>query len=262
LQPLTETVAIATSDALVSAALTGVIAPATALINAAVGLISFFRQDVAYHGAQTPVDTLAFEIALGSQLKEMNAKEVIIPDLRVALNTSTNADSLSFRLAKVQTAKSDAWGLIGPMITELVQLEADLEKAGRDMNQTEFDRLSTLVSDLRRDMQPISEPLARSDQRFSDLQNQWNRRDESTGLAELARILRAECILELKPTYLHAKVISSGGHHRISRSLFRTLFVGDGLSFAGGATARWALLGESGSLTKGGILVRRATGSF
>ena len=262
LQPITDPVPIASADALVGAALTGVIAPATALITAAVGLISLFREDVEYHGAKALVDTLAFEIALASQLIENEARAVIIPDLKVDLNTSTGADSLSFRLAKVQAAKGEAWAVIGPMISELVQLEAELEKAGRENNQPEFDRISEVVSDLRRDMQPISDPLSRSDQRLSDLQNQWNRRDETSGLAELARLLRAECIFELKPTYLHAKVISSGGHHRISRSLLRTLFVGDGLSFAGGAIARWAFLGESGSVTKGGILVRRATGSF
>jgi hypothetical protein len=217
---------------------------------------------VEYHGAKTVVDALAFEIALASHLMEVKAGEVIIPDLRVDPIVETGEGSLSFRLARVQKAKSEAWALLGPMITELVELEAELEKAARAVNQAEFDRFSGLVSDLRRDMQPVSDPLARCDQRLSDIQNQWSRQGEFDGLEELARLLRAERILKVKGKYLHAKVVSSGGHHRIRRSLWRTLFVGDGLSFAGGATARWALLGEAGSVIKGGILTRRATGSF
>lgn len=261
-QPVAERRVADVSEEAFSAALIGAIAPATALVNAALGLVSFFREDVEYRGSKTVVDTLAFEITLASQLMEGGAKEVIVPDLRVDSSPSTNGNSLSNRLGRVQTAKTEAWALLAPMISELVQLEAELEKAGRDMNQPEFDRISALVSDLRRDMQPISEPLARADQRLSDIQNQWNCRDGSTGLAELARLLRAESIVLTKPTYLHAKVVSSGGHYRISRSLLRSIFVGDGLSFAGGATVRWALLEESGSVVKGGILVERSTGSF
>ena len=78
--------------------------------------------------------------------------------------------------------------------------------------------------------------------------------EETTGLNQLARLLRAEVIQKKQPIYLHAKVVSSGGHHRISRSLFRTLFVGDGLSFAGGAIVRWGLLTGTGELLLGGIL--------
>jgi hypothetical protein len=256
--PGVEHVTIA-SEAFISAAVTSAIAPATALVNAALGLVGFFREDVEYHGAKTTVDSLAFEIALASHLKEAKAKEVIIPDLKITSAVLARENSLSFRLAKAQSAKSRAWSVIAPMITELVRLEAELERVAREGDQAEFDRISALVSDLRRDMQPVSEPLARCDQQLADLQRQWSKLDESSGVSELARLLRAETILADGPMYLHAKVVSSGGHHRISRSLFRTIFVGDGLSFAGGATARWALLESSGVVIKGGILVRRAT---
>jgi hypothetical protein len=41
------------------------------------------------------------------------------------------------------------------------------------------------------------------------------------------------------------------------------LFLGDGLSFAGGATVRWALLDAEGAVVKGGIMVeRRRTSSL
>jgi hypothetical protein len=73
----------------------------------------------------------------------------------------------------------------------------------------------------------------------------------------LARLLRAEAIKTEEPIYLHAVVVSSGGHHRIARSLWRTMFYGDGLTFVGGATVRWSLLAADGSIEKGGIRVER-----
>ena len=253
--------AIPTSGSIISAITAAIvpgIAPATALVNATLGLVSFFREDVEYHGIKTTIDPLAFEITLASQLKRAGAKEVIIPDLRVDSTVLISENSLNARLAKAQLAKTAAWAVVAPLITELVQLEAELEEVAREGNQSEFDRLSISISALRRNMQPISEPLSRCDQQLASLQEQWNKRDESNGTSALARMLRAETILAAGSTYLHAKVVSSGGHHRISRSLLRSIFVGDGLSFAGGATARWALLGKTGDVIEGGVIIKRA----
>jgi hypothetical protein len=72
----------------------------------------------------------------------------------------------------------------------------------------------------------------------------------------LARLLRAEAIRVRQPAFLNAAVVASGGHNRIIRNLFRMLFLGDGLSFAGGATVRWALLGSDGIL-----IARRSSSS-
>jgi hypothetical protein len=197
---------------------------------------------------------------LASHLKP-KAKKVIIPDLVVDSTVLESENSLSRRLEKAQNAKSAAWKVISPMITELARLEAELEKVAREGKQSEFDRISAAISNLRRNMQPISEPLSRCDQRLAAIQEEWNKRDESTGTSGLARMLRAENIQAANPKYLHAKVVSSGGHHRISRSLLRSIFVGDGLSFSGGITVRWALLDEDGNFTSGGIIVKRATDS-
>jgi len=247
---------------LIAEAVTAAIAPATSLVTAALGLLSFFREDVEYHGAKTTVDSLAFEIALAAKLKSKGAKEVIVPDLMVISTTKIGTNSLSMRLAKAQKAKSDAWAAVGPMISELVRLEAELDEAARRKDQERFERLSALVSDLRRDMHPVSDPLSRADQRLASLLSDLNKTDESSEVTLLARLLRAEVILDFQPKYVHAKVVSSGGHHRISRSLLRTIFVGDGLSFSGGAVVRWALLEAEGSVKNGGILVDRIVSSF
>jgi hypothetical protein len=248
-------------ESLVANFLSTAIAPATSVISATLGLLSFFREDVEYHGAKTTMETLAFEIALAAKLKSAGAGNVIVPDLMVISTARIDGNSISVLLAHAQKAKAQAWEAAGPMISELLRIEGELDQAAREKNQSRFDELSLQVSDLRRDMQPISEPLSRSDQRLADLQNQWNKVDEASGLTLLARLLRAEILQAEKHLYLHAKVISSGGHHRVSRSLFRTLFLGDGLTFAGGAIVRWALLKNDGSVTRGGILTGRQNSS-
>lgn len=238
------------------------VVPVTTLLNATLGLVSLFREDVEYHGLKTVVDPLAFEIALASKVKDEGATKVFVPDLMVVPPTEARTDSLSHHLYLVQEAKSRAWAVVGPLITELVRLEGELDQAAKDNDQERLDQLSAEVSELRRDMQPVSDPLGRADQRWADLQNQWNQSNDSSALPLLSRLLRAEAILAAKPLYLHATVVSSGGHHRISRNLFRMLFLGDGLSFAGGATVRWALLENDGSVAKGGIIVEsRSTSS-
>lgn len=234
----------------------------TAILDTALGLVSLFRQDVEYHGIKTVIDALAFEIALAAKVKgerARGAKKVFVPDLMVVPQTGKES-SLRQHLQTVQDLKAEAWKAAGPRISELVSMEARLDEAARSNDQELLNQLARETSDFRRDMQPLIEALGRADQRLADLQNKLSQSSSPDGLTLLARLLRAEAIQAMQPLYLHAAVVSSGGHHRISRNLFRMLFLGDGLSFAGGATVRWALLENDGSVTKGGILViRRST---
>jgi len=237
----------------------GTVATVSTALSAALGLVSLFREDVEYHGGKSVIDPLAFELALASRLKEGGAKKVFVPELMVVPLAEQREGSLRERLEKVQSAKSAAWSAIGPLISQLVGLEAGLDQATKEKDQGLVDQLSAEVSNMRRDLDPVATPLGRVDQRFADLQTQWNQTDQTLGLSLLARLLRAEAIHALSPVYLHAGIVSSGGHHRISRSLFRMIFLGDGLSFAGGAIARWALMEKDGSIAGGGILTVQCT---
>ena len=242
--------------------ISSVLTPATAVVGAALGLISLFRQDVEYHGEKTLVDELAFEIALAAQLTLHGAHKVYLPDLVVLTPLGRTESLLQTKLNDVQQSKADAWSSVGPLVTELVRLESDLDVATKKKDQTAVDDLSGEVSRMRRDLAPIVDPLSRLDQRLSDLQNQLNQTDLTTGLVELARLLRAETLQRLQAVYVHATIVSSGGYYRITRNLFRTLFMGDGLSFAGGATARWALLATDGAVTCGGIATIGLKGQY
>jgi hypothetical protein len=234
----------------------------SAVVGATLGLVGMFRADVDYHGEKTVVDALAFEIALAAEIKARGATKVFVPDLMVIPAMKAVKDSLQDRLDRVQRAKAKAWASVGPLVSELVRIEGELDQAVANKDQAAVDALSREVSDMRRDLAPVADPLSRLDQRLSELQIQWNQVDSSSGLLQLARLLRAEAIKAEKPLFLHATVVSSGGFYRISRNLFRMFFMGDGLSFAGGATVRWALLNHDGSVEKGQIIVLGLKGRF
>jgi hypothetical protein len=249
--------AIALAPAIVGGA---AIAPASSLIAAGLGLLSLFRQDVDYHGTDTVVDSLSFKIALASHLKPL-AEKVWIADLYL-LPPVAGADSLQQLLLDLQAAKSTAWQTIGPLVSELVQFDTALDEAARAKNQPLLDQLTLRVSELRRDLKPVSEPLSRTDQRLANLEKEWHQTDEASGLSGLGRLMRAEAIQRLEPLYLHCAVVSSGGHWRTVRSLLRTLFTGDGIDFLGGAVVRWAILETDGTVAAGGIETETVTSTY
>jgi hypothetical protein len=232
--------------------------PLVAGINTALGLVSLFREDVDYRGNQTVVNPLAFELAMAAKIKELCAIKAFVPDLVVLPPPKTGPGSLRDGLEALQKAKASMWETVGPLISELVKLDTKLDHATRERDQTLIDEYAVKLANLRKDLSPITEQLGQLDKRKADLETEWNRTDEASGLTMLARWLRAESIQEKTPKYLHAQVVSSGGYSRISRSLLRMLLFGDGLSFMGGATVRWALLGDDGDVLDGGILSERA----
>ena len=248
--------------AVAAAAAAGAAAPplavAAAAVNAALGLASLFRQDTEFSGRKTNVDELAFEIELASRLAQRGAGAVFIPDLLV-FTPAAGANSLQARLKDVEQARAAAANIAGPMVAQLVLLEGQLDQAVRAKDQATVDAVTAEVTALRQDLQPVTAPLDRADRRLSDLQTQWAAADAG-GLTLLARLLRAEALQTKQALYLHAHVVSSGGHFKTTRSLLRTIFTGDGLSFQGGVVVRWALLEASGAVTMGGILTRSRWG--
>jgi hypothetical protein len=234
-------------------ALAPMFTPLTAGVSAALGLVSLFREDVEFRGIRTVVDPLAFELVLAQMLQQFGrASEVFVPELIVVTQQVGN-DSLRARLQAVHVAKARAWSAAGPLISELVALDTQLDRAARMQDAAAVAGLSVEVAQLRRDLEPVSEPLGRADQRLSELETSWATREERTGLTQLARLLRAEAIQDMKAVLIHAKVVSSGGHHRITRSLWRTAFLGDGVTANGGAVVRWGVLAASGAVLIAGL---------
>jgi hypothetical protein len=230
-----------------------VAAPVSSVITAALGALSLFREDVEYRGTETTVDRLAFDLEVAAQLRTAGARKVFVPDYMIIPLADPAKGSLRDWLKRIDAAKSAAWAAAAPLVAKLSDAEADLDAATRKGDKEEIERLRKRVAELRRELEPLVGPLTRADERMAELQTQWGRIESGQELAVLSRMLRAEAIHKLAPVYLHCDVVGSGGHHRVSRSLLRFIFTGDGLSFTGGAIARWALLNSDGSIELGGI---------
>ena len=226
------------------------------LLNAGLGLVGLLKQDTEYHGDRSTLDPLAFEIALAGRVKLAGAAKVVVPNLTV-FKPSKGHGGLVWRLKWLQAAKSAAWSSVGPLIAKLVGVEKLLADAQAAKHNDEVDRLSKELTSIRGELDPLALPIERADQRLADLKANWEKIDDTTGWSPLARMLRAEALREDRPLYLHAAIVSSGGHHRVNRSLWQLLSFSDGLSFNGGAVARWALLDASGAISRGGILTER-----
>jgi hypothetical protein len=80
----------------------------------------------------------------------------------------------------------------------------------------------------------------------------WVQADPATGLTVLPRMLRAESLRGFGAALLHSAIVASGGNTRTMLNLWRTLWSGDGMSFSGGAVARWALVTPDVGFLAGG----------
>lgn len=241
------------------------VTPVTAVIagiQAALGVVRLFREDVDFRGAKTAVDPLTFSLALAARLKERKAEKVFVPALFVLQPADAQSSSLVKSLEEVQTMQQSAWQAIGPLIAQLSRLNAELDGAVAEEDQEKVDQLSATVAALRRDLDPVTEALDRADQVLAQLQMEWQKPEPESGLTGLAKLLRAEALRNMQPLLVHAQVVTSGGHHRIAHSAWRNMFQGDGISAMGGAVARWALLAEDGSTLDGGILTSRRSEKF
>jgi len=236
--------------------------PLTAGLQAALGLVSLLRQDVDIKGIPTTIDARSFEIALAVALRTGGATAVVVPELTALREPKAGEGSLQALVLSVEEVRQQAWQAVGPLLGRLGAADAALEAATRTGVQADVDRLSRTVFDARRKVEPLSETLGQADRRLNDLRGQWDKANEATGLTMLSRLLRAEAIDGGNPEYLHAVVVASGGHHRVTRNLFRMLFLGDGLSSMGGVVVRWALLDRQGGIRKGGILADRQSANF
>lgn len=240
-------------------ALASMVTPVQAAVETTIGLLSLFREDTDYRGSKASIDALAFEMAIAGKLKELKVKSVIVPALFIVSRAKTTEQCLFGCLRKAQVAKAEAWQRVGPDISQLIAAEARLSLAIQSKDAEAEHSETAKVTELRRDLEPLSEALGQADRRLTDLESIWNKADPETGLTALGRLIRAEAIRDHspEPVYVHASIVLAGGYNRVSRSLFRTMFFGDGLSSVGGTVARWALVESDGTIVDGGILDAR-----
>jgi hypothetical protein len=229
--------------------------PLASVVGAGLSLASLFREDVEYRGVKSEIDATALELELAARIRANGAAQVVVPDFLVFSDPVEAKHGLRARLRAAQSARDGAWSIVAPIVGTLAERESRLDAAVARNDQAAVDRISDEVRSVRRQLDPISARLARVDQRFSELlANLTKSLDTNGGVPMLARLLRAEAIREHRPVYVHVRTVAAGGANRVSRSLLRTLFVGDGLTSWGGVVVSWALLADDGSVEDSGIL--------
>jgi hypothetical protein len=238
------------------------LAPILAGVEAGIGLLSLFRENVQFTGAKTTIDQLAFQFALAASLTR---RRMTVRIYETSILPALEADRSGLRkdLQDVEDARAGAWASIAPFVQRLIDAQVTLDEASsvRD-NKEEVQRAARTVTQLRQQIAPITDALEHADTQLASLRTQLEKVDESTGVMALGRLLRVERLRDRHPRYLHVRVVSSGGHHRVSRNLLRTIFVGDGVSALGGVVVRWALLDGEGVLQDGGIMDERRAANF
>jgi hypothetical protein len=241
------------STATAVGAITSGFGAVTAGVQGALTLVELFRQDVDYKGVPIAIDTLAFELELASRLRMHKARDVFVPSFAVFSAPSRGESAFRTLLQKAHAARSRVLRAVGPKKpaakTKSEQILADIDALHHHLpDADEPERISLATPD------QIHDALAEIDKRFSDLQAQLEKADaDGSGLTLLARLFRIETIMSRSPMFVHARVVLAGGNNRVQRSLFRTLFTGDGLSSTGGAVVSWAILSPYGAIEDGGI---------
>ncbi|MEO6416609.1 MAG: hypothetical protein ABIP73_11290 [Gemmatimonadaceae bacterium] len=215
----------ARSPAAIAATLSPALAAATAAVQSALTLVGLFRQDVDYKGVAITLDTQAFEIELAGRVRMHKAREVIVPDFAVFTAPHGGKGALLTLLAHVRSARSRV--LLSAMEKD-VEVEPDAKK-------------ESFIS-----------AVAEVDKRLNDLETQLTKSElDGSGLTLLARLFRVENLVAKSALFVHARVVLAGGSNRAQRSLWRSMFSGDGLSSTGGAVVTWAILSTHGSVEDG-----------
>jgi hypothetical protein len=237
------------------------VSPIFAGLQAGIGLLSLFRENVQFTGAKTSVDQRALQFSVASSLTtrgiavRLHETEIPPPD--------SPGSALRTELLEVEQARARAAETVAPHVTRLIDAQARLESAAAVPDNTAAVQVAAQdLTRIRQQMAPLTDALEHADAQLTALRTQLGQTDGTSGLMALGRLLRAERLQADASHYLQVRVVSSGGHHRVSRNLWRMILTGDGVSALGGVVVRWALLDPQGRFLAGGILDERRTAKF
>jgi hypothetical protein len=258
----TGAVAPAAAAAPLAAAVLAGVNPVIAGVQAGLGLLALLRQNVQFTGATTTIDQVAVQFAVASALVSQTIRVEIEPIATLPALEAKDSD-LRQHLEQVERARAAAWNAVAPHVKGLLDAQLRLEAASSMPDNTAaVQDAAQQLTELRQQMAPVTDALEHADARLTSVNAALEKVDESSGMMALGKLLRAERLQVEKPHYLHVRVVSSGGHHRVTRSLLRTIFSGDGVSAMGGVVIRWALVDAEGAFLMGGILDERFAADF
>lgn len=236
-----------------------VLSTVTGVMEGAFDLLGLFRQDTQLTGRTVTIQETALLLGLARALRAKDC-EVIYPKLltfQADRDIQMSQDQLSKLFDAVFRARQEAADRLRPALQKLADLERAILGGEREHAEATIERQKDLEAssqDLKvqmvatkKDIDPDLVLFENTDSRWHELQKAMATADEKSGLVPLQMLSRAGEVIErfqsAESAYLlFASGVVAGGTMRIKKSLWSTLFTGDGLEFSGGAVVTYALL--------------------
>jgi hypothetical protein len=219
------------------------IASVTGVVSAGLNLLALFRRDVAYHGRAVEISEPALVVEIARFVHDIPGLSLYWPALGLGPDLIPALDDPPAFLKKIEEA-SHARDRATSKIHELSVAIGELSKNDPKIRAAQFalDRAHDLFDSADSVLRQLSTSLAEA---------------KDTGIVPVQLLQRAHDVQarvekaqseQVDVYFLYAPIESAGGSFRIRRSLFRTMFTGDGLSVSGGSIVSFALLKKDGEI--------------
>jgi hypothetical protein len=249
----------------------GGLAAVTAGAAAAIDLLALFRSDTAYKGRPVSVPQRALLLELGRRLRDHKPKEarlrLFCPRLQLvppAKGRETSQSRLVALFQPAEAARANAEAAIVNLSRAVARKEQEIaeglkRRRGPSGDPPKGDPPPPAVdAALERQIAALAEDRARLESARRLLESTeaqsvammaaLHARDEASGATVLALVQQA---LEIgahfekpdgKAFLVFAEAVAAGGSYRVTKTLWRTFFAGDGLEFSGGAIVAYAVI--------------------
>jgi hypothetical protein len=245
------------------------ISAVTGAVGGVLDLLGLFRQDTQFSGRTVAIKETALYLEVAHALQEAGCK-VLYPRL-LSFQADEDAQLSEAKLTQlfddVFRARQGAANRLRPRLQEVSGFEKDLIDREREFPTATPERQKQLTQEIqdlkarlvtaRKNLDPDLVLFENTDSSWNQLQKALAIPDEKTGQVPMQLLNRAaESIERFKcspPAYfLYAEGVVAGGTMRVRRTLWQTLFWGDGLEFSGGSVVSYALFdGKAQILTSG-----------
>lgn len=251
------------------------IAPALAItsltgaVSGVLDLLALFRQDVQFSGRTTTIKETALYLELAREIVKRGGK-VLYPKLlsfQAAENVQFSQSSLSQLFDDVFKARQSAADRLRPLLQEVAGFEQEIIDREREFTGATPERQKALTQEIqdlkahlvsaRKNLDPDLVLFENTDTGWNKFQEGLSTPDANSGQVPLQLLNRAaEAIERFKNAqpafFLYAQGIVAGGTMRIRRTLWQTLFHGDGLEFSGGAVVAYCLFNGAAEIVASG----------
>ena len=231
----------------------------TGAVQGVLDLLGLFRQDTQFNGRSVNIkdQALFLEIAHFLRVKKFQVLHPRLLSYQASEAIQLSESTLGKLFDGVFTARSAAVSRFRPQLARVSGIEQQILDRERDFPAAdparqkiltaEIQDLKNQLIDARKNLDPDLVLFDNTDTQWNELTKGLNAPDAKTGQVPIQLINRAvEAVCRFKTAestacFLYAEAIVAGGTTRIRRNLWRTLFVGDGLTFSGGAIVAYAL---------------------